>query len=209
MVLELALARSAGTVEVNCSTGTVHSIVEATAAGSVDMAVVDHCATLDLSQLDAVDLGEETLLLACSADVRLPKGDSLWSALLGYTLVVRSEASCSRRLLESELESRHLTIDSFQKVVVTDDLNIALNLLKSGNTVTYLPQSLIQGSAGSLGGIQLRQLGQRSCLRRSLIHSASRALTPAEVLLRHAILDAAASGWDPARIPASTAAQRA
>lgn len=208
-VLQLMMARSAGAVELNCSTGPVHSIVEATAAGSLDMAVVDHCASLDLSQLDVVELGEETLLFACSADVRLAKGDSLWSALLEHTLVVRSEASCSRRLLEAELESRQLTIDSFQKVVVTDDLNVALNLLKSGDTVTCIPRSLIQGIVNGPGGIQLRQLGQRSCLRRSLVHSASRAPTPAEVILRQAILDAAASGWDPARTTASTTAKRA
>lgn len=188
-VLQLLMARSAGKVDLVCSVGTVHSIIGDMAAGNYHLAVVDHCTSLDLGELTAIAFSDEEMVFACSANVQPSKGESIWATLLEQTLVVRSEASCGRRLLEAELESKRLTIDAFRKVIIADDLNVTLNLLKSGDAVAYLPRSLFDSSLNELGQITLITSGLHSCLRRSLIHNTTRAPTEAAVLLQQAILD--------------------
>lgn len=124
------------------SIGTAPQIVQSIQDGSVDLAVIDHCPSLDLGSLARVPLADVNLAFVCSSGLNIPSGETTLRQLLPHTFIVRSNESCSRGILEKNLAKIGLSVDAFKKVIVVDDLSLTLQILREGGATTFMSREL-------------------------------------------------------------------
>lgn len=146
-ILQAFMLDSDSTVQVSCSIGTAKQIVQCLQDGGCDLAVIDHCPSLDLGTLASVSLPDVELAFVCSPDLEIPSGATTLRQLLPHTLIVRSNESCSRGILDKGLGKIGLSVDAFRKVIEVDDLNLTLKLLREGGATTFISRELLASMA--------------------------------------------------------------
>lgn len=145
-------------------------VLESVRNGSCQLAVVEHCDFIPISDEHLLEhLEDDFLVLVGSPALGISTSETRLSELLSHTLYVRSSGCCSRQILEYKMKQAGLSLDSFKNVLVCDDLNMILKLLVDGYGIGYMAKSVVTDYliAGTLQMYDLPEFEQR--FHRSLL----------------------------------------
>ncbi len=117
----------------------LETILENLRANECHLAVVEHCDAIPIpTDIETENLDfDEMIFITHPSWYGLH--DSSISNVTGNTIYVRSGGCCSRKILESVLFERSLSLDDFTKVFVCDDLNLNLRAVIAGEGIAYVP----------------------------------------------------------------------
>jgi len=119
-------------------------VLEAVRIGSCQLAVVEHCDLLPISDEHALEyLNDDSLVLVGSPSLGIPASGTTLEDLFPQTLYIRSTGCCSRQILDFKMKQMGSSLDNFGKVLVCDDLNMILNSLIKGYGIGYLARSVV------------------------------------------------------------------
>lgn len=155
------------------SLGSLESISKSLADGSCQLAVVEHCEQMPVDGSYLLHtLNKDLLVLVAAPVLGLDTTKLSIECLFKHTLYIRSSGCCSRLLLETKLKQHGYSLENFSKVLVSNDLNVILNALRSGLGVGYLAQNVVKTelSSGNLVKLQLSDFYQH--IQRSLLAGA-------------------------------------
>lgn len=156
-VFQSFMVGNADLVDVKFVFDTPGRIVQGLQDGLYDLAVIEHCESFDLGGFSTVSLPSDQVVFAASRKLGLSPGEVELDALVGQTLLIRKEGSCSRTLLESNLTRVGRSLADFRKVAVMDDLHVTLGAVREGNSVSFLSDSILHGY-GDAGSITSHQV---------------------------------------------------
>ena len=152
-------------------TDSPENIMESMNQGLFDFAVIEHCQDFDLSEFEIIDLpGDEIIFAAIPALENLPD-DARLEDLFKHTLLGRKTGSCSRSLLEKNLEQFGRSIADFSRVLVVDDLNTHIDLILRGDGIAFISNDLIKPLIDSGHMVEIRIPGFIHKRRRTMVFS--------------------------------------
>lgn len=109
-----------------------------------DLAVIEHCDQMDLSDFTTFSLPKDELIFITAPQTG-DFGDTIdLEVLLQQRLVTRKEGCSSRRRLELNLQALGHSLSSFRSMVVFDDLRLTIQAIISGGGVAFVSRSLVQ-----------------------------------------------------------------
>jgi DNA-binding transcriptional LysR family regulator len=117
-----------------------------------DLAVLDHCACLDLGEFKTVDLPADDMVFVSSPNLHMPTPATPLEALLKQTLFSRKEGCCSRKFLDFNMAQQGRTTQEFSKIIILDDLHLIIQSVIAGNGVAFISEGVVanQLTAGLL-----------------------------------------------------------
>jgi len=119
-------------------------IVESLRDGMYDLAVIEHCESVDFSDLTTLDLPGDEMVFASAPALGIPAGDITLSELFSFNIFIRKEGCCSRTLLEINLRAIGRELSDFRSCVVVDDLLMIVRATLGGQGISFLPRDLVQ-----------------------------------------------------------------
>lgn len=118
-------------------------LVEALEEGGLDVGVVELCRPFDLSRLRSLPLPDDLFLFISSPKLGLPSPEATVDSLLDLPLFTRPEACCCRQLLDANLRRIGRELAEFHKVIVFDDMHVALDAVRRGEGVSFLSHEVV------------------------------------------------------------------
>jgi len=117
-----------------------------------DLAVLDHCACLDLGEFKTVDLPADDMVFVSSPSLQIPTPATPLGMLLKQTLFSRKEGCCSRKFLDFNMAEQDRTTQEFSKIIILDDLHLIIQSVIAGNGVAFISEGVVanQLAAGLL-----------------------------------------------------------
>ncbi|MGB7971441.1 MAG: LysR family transcriptional regulator [Candidatus Deferrimicrobiaceae bacterium] len=151
-ILHTFMQKNSPFVDVKFVFDTPEQIVKGLQRGLFDLAVIEHCDHFDLQEFSVIPLPGDEMVFVCSCAMGLPAGEVDLEMLLGKPLLIRKEGACSRTLLEWNLARIGLDLSHFPNLAVVDDIQVALNAVLHGGTISFLSYSVVreQVKAGAL-----------------------------------------------------------
>jgi len=119
-------------------------IVKGLQKGLYDMAVIEHCQCFDLSEFDTISLPSDEMIFAGAPSLGLHPPFVAIEELFRQTLFGRHEGCCSRTLLENNLKKIGHQVESFQRLVVYDDLHIIVQALLEGGGIAFISNDIVK-----------------------------------------------------------------
>lgn len=131
-------------------------LLERMDSGEIDFAIVE--GFFPQSSYDSLLFRRERFLPVCGKEYIFRTPVNEISDLLGERLLVREEGSGTRRILETYLESRNLSIQDFQQRTEIGNIAVLKELTKDGCGVTFLYEAAVRKELeeGSLREIPLQ-----------------------------------------------------
>jgi DNA-binding transcriptional LysR family regulator len=108
-----------------------------------DIAIIEHCDDRDMTGLHTIDLPPDELVFISSWDSGIGEKVGI-DELLKHRLYARRDGCSSKKLLKNNLAANKKTIDDFKKVVISDDLRLTIETVKSGGGVSFISRSVVQ-----------------------------------------------------------------
>ena len=109
-----------------------------------DLAVIEHCDELDLPGFESVALPRDELVFVSGVDLGLPEGELEIGTLFRQCLIARKLGCTSRRLLELNLAKHGCDIKDFKRLVILDDLRLAVETVAGGGGVAFVSRALVE-----------------------------------------------------------------
>lgn len=117
-------------------------IVQGTQEGLFDLALIEHCNAIDLTEFCTYPLPGDAMVFASAPELCLPTPELALDDLLDVPLFVRKEGCCSRILMEENLRRIGRELREFKKVIVYDDLHVIIRSVLDGDGIAFIPQDL-------------------------------------------------------------------
>jgi DNA-binding transcriptional LysR family regulator len=174
-ILTACIAKNPEMTDLNFHFDTADRVVQGLLNGEVDVSVIEHCESFALPDLSTFALPADEMIFVSHADSNLPPTITHLDALLNNVLFSLAEGSCSRKLLESNLQQQGRSILDFKKVVVMDDLRLIAASAAEGRGIAFTSTDLVseQIAGGSLKAH--RVVGFKHKRRRSFVVGAGAA----------------------------------
>lgn len=157
------------TTNINFSYNNPDNILEGLNKGSYQVAVIEHCSSLELPARGVTPLqGDEMLLIGAPA-LGLHEREVSLASVLQQTLCTSNEGCCCRGLLDMTLGSLEKNIANFSKSLIYDDLNLIIKAVVDGSGIAYLSRGCVADylAVGSL--VVIQSPGFAMTFRRSLV----------------------------------------
>jgi len=123
--------------------GTPEQALKGLEQNEFDIAVLEHCESLDLKEKIAFRLPPDELVFVSAPELQVPEGEIDLKQLLPFRVFVRKEGCSSRQLLRGNLtEARH-NLEDFAGVVTSDDLRLTIQTVIAGSGVSFMSRSLV------------------------------------------------------------------
>jgi len=114
-----------------------------------DIAIIEHLDSFDLSQFNTIPLPLEEMVIISAPELGLAKEQVSLSDLTSETLYIRTDGCSCRHLLEKNLKTFGSGLDDFKNVVVSDDLHLTIQSVKSGRGIAFVSKPLSSDLAGN------------------------------------------------------------
>jgi len=131
--------------------------------------VIEHTDGLNLTGLQTVSLPGDEMVFVASPRLEIPDVEIKINNVLHHTLYGRHEGCCSRSLLEINLHNHGLSISSFERLIVYDDLHLLIDAILNGDGIAFLSKDVVakELAAGDLK--EFRIAGFSLARNRSLV----------------------------------------
>jgi DNA-binding transcriptional LysR family regulator len=131
------------TTNINFSYNSPENILDGLNKGNYQVAVIEHCSTLELPSKGVTPLQGDEMLLVASPLLDLPEGEVPLEVVLQQTICTSSEGCCCRGILGMTLISLERTIADFSKSLIYDDLNLIIKAVIDGSGIAYLSRGCV------------------------------------------------------------------
>jgi len=108
-----------------------------------DVAVIEHCNELELSNVVATNLPPDELTIISAPSLRLSGKDIRLEELIEQRFITRRDGCSSRCLFEENLSKFGKNLDDFQSVVIHDDLYLSIQTVLAGQGVAFVSKNLV------------------------------------------------------------------
>lgn len=144
------------TTNINFSYNNPDNILEGLNKGSYQVAVIEHCSSLELPHRGVTPLQGDEMLLIAAPELELYEHEVPLLSVLQQTICTSSEGCCCRGLLDRTLSALDRTVSDFSKSLIYDDLNLIIKAVVDGSGIAYLSRGCVadQLASGRLSIIQ-------------------------------------------------------
>ena len=109
-----------------------------------DLALLEHCECLDLSDFTTIPLPDDKMCFVYSPRLLSGKNDINVNSLVPYPIYTRKKGCCTRTLLESNMERVGRSVSDFRKMIIFDDYHIIIDSVIKGRGVAYISDCLVE-----------------------------------------------------------------
>ena len=192
-VMERFMLREADNVDLRFMFHSLDRTVKELLENEFDLAVIEHCEEVEIAGFDTVGLPSDDLVFVSASSLGVPQGEVKLEQLLRCCLIARKSDCTSRRLLDLNLAKCGCKVQDFKRVVVVDDLRLALETVLSGGGISFISRSLAvrELETGQLHEHSVPGFEQRR--RRSVVVRSGRRQDPAVL----SFLDCIGSAFSP------------
>ncbi len=166
-----------------------------------DLAVIEHCLSLDLRDFETIELPDDEVVFISSpkADIRSPHPEI--EDLLPFPLYSRKEGCCSQIFLNENLAGIGRSGREFQNVIVCDDLHLIIEAIISGGGIGFISRSAVgrQLDEGTL--LEHRISGFQHRRKRTLAFNRPMREDTITRRFLHCVLDSFELAHPPASVP--------
>lgn len=109
-----------------------------------DIAVIEHCEDLDVSELQSYPLPRDELVFITAPALNIPVPNVTLEDLLSQRLYVRKDGCSSKKLLNMNLTMREKELRDFAGVVISDDHGLTIKTVKRGEGTSFISRALVE-----------------------------------------------------------------
>lgn len=120
------------------------NIIEGLNSGTYHIAVVEHCDLFTVQGTVLGNLPDDVMVLVGAPSLGISETDTTLDDLLCMNLYVRSNGCCSRRILDTLMLERSMSLNQFSRILAYDDLNMIVQEVLQGNGIAYLPRCVAE-----------------------------------------------------------------
>lgn len=131
------------TTNIHFSYNSSENILDGLNKGNYQVAVIEHCSTLELPSKGVTPLQGDEMLLVASPLLGLQGNEISLPLLLQQTVCTSSEGCCCRGLLDMTLMSLERTVADFSKSLIYGDLNLIIKAVIDGSGIAYLSRGCV------------------------------------------------------------------
>ena len=125
------------------SFNTPQKALEGVLKNEFDVAVIEHCFELELSNIIATILPPDELTIISAPSLGLSGRNLSLDELLEQRFIARRVGCSSRRLFEENLSKFGKNLDDFQNVITHDDLYLSIQATLVGQGLAFVSKSLV------------------------------------------------------------------
>lgn len=118
-------------------------VVEGLKQHLYDLAVIEHCACLDLKEFSTFPLPDDEMIFVSAPSLGIEKETADLEDLVRHRLYSRNEGCCSRIFLDGNMKSVGRDIRDFNKVIIYDDLHLIIQAVVDGEGIAFLSNSVV------------------------------------------------------------------
>ncbi|WP_175498310.1 LysR family transcriptional regulator [Desulfuromusa kysingii] len=105
--------------------------------------VFEHTEGLNLTGLQTISLPGDEMVFVASPKLEISEEEIEIDDVLHHTLYGRHEGCCSRSLLEINLQNNGLSISSFERLIIYDDLHLLIDAISNGDGIAFLSKDVV------------------------------------------------------------------
>lgn len=128
---------------INFSYNSPDNILDGLNKGNYQVAVIEHCSTLEVPSRGHTFLRGDEMLLIGSPALGLSEKEVLMESVLQHTICTSNEGCCCRGLLDMALLSLDKCLADFNKSLIYDDLNLIIKAVVDGSGIAYLSRGCV------------------------------------------------------------------
>ncbi|TSK08226.1 MAG: LysR family transcriptional regulator [Geobacter sp.] len=173
-VMERFMLREADSVDLRFMFHSLDQTIKELQENEFDLAVIEHCDEIDVGGFHTVELPRDELVFVSSPSLGLKESEVELERLFQHCLIARKPDCTSRKLLDVNLSRHGHKVEDFKRVVIVDDLRLALETVLSGGGVSFVSRSLATRELESGQLVEHSVPGFEHLRRRSVIINAER-----------------------------------
>lgn len=118
-------------------------VVEGLKQHLYDLAVIEHCACLDLKEFATFPLPDDEMIFVSAPSLGIEAGTADLEVLVRHRLYSRNEGCCSRIFLDGNMKNVGRDIRDFNKMIIYDDLHLIIEAVLDGEGIAFISNSVV------------------------------------------------------------------
>ena len=118
-------------------------VVEGLKQHLFDLAVIEHCACLDLKEFLTFPLPDDEMVFVTAPSLGIESDIADLDVLVRQRLYSRNEGCCSQVFLEMNMKNIGRDSREFKKVIVYDDLHLIIQAVLDGEGIAFISRSVV------------------------------------------------------------------
>ena len=118
-------------------------VVEGLKQHLFDLAVIEHCACLDLKEFLTFPLPDDEMVFVSAPSLGIDSDIADLDVLVRQRLYSRNEGCCSQVFLEMNMKNIGRDSREFKKVIIYDDLHLIIQAVLDGEGIAFISRSVV------------------------------------------------------------------
>jgi len=118
-------------------------VVEGLKEHLFDLAVIEHCACLDLKEFSTFPLPDDEMIFVSAPSLGIEPAFADLDVLVQQRLYSRNEGCCSQVFLDFNMKNIGRDGREFKKVIVYDDLHLIIQAVLDGEGIAFISRSVV------------------------------------------------------------------
>ena len=118
-------------------------VVEGLKQHLYDLAVIEHCACLDLQEFLTFPLPDDEMVFVTAPSLGIESDIADLDVLVRQRLYSRNEGCCSQVFLEMNMKNLGRDSREFKKVIIYDDLHLIIQAVLDGEGIAFISRSVV------------------------------------------------------------------
>lgn len=118
-------------------------VVEGLKQHLFDLAVIEHCACLDLKEFLTFPLPDDEMVFVTAPSLGIDSDIADLDVLVQQRLYSRNEGCCSQVFLEMNMKNIGRDSREFKKVIIYDDLHLIIQAVLDGEGIAFISRSVV------------------------------------------------------------------
>lgn len=118
-------------------------VVEGLQQHLFDLAVIEHCACLDLKEFLTVPLPDDEMVFVSSPSLGIAPDLTDLDVLVRQRLYSRNEGCCSKVFLDFNMKSVGRDSREFKQIIIYDDLHLITQAVLDGEGIAFISRSVV------------------------------------------------------------------
>lgn len=108
-----------------------------------DLAVIEHCACLDLEEFLTFPLPDDEMIFISAPSLGIESAVADLDILVQQRLYSRNEGCCSKVLLDSNMRNAGRDSQEFQQLIIYDDLHLIIQAVLDGEGIAFISRCVV------------------------------------------------------------------
>ncbi|ABQ24658.1 LysR family transcriptional regulator [Geotalea uraniireducens] len=108
-----------------------------------DLAVIEHCACLDLKEVLTFPLPDDEMIFVSAPSLGIESAVADLDILVQQRLYSRNEGCCSKIFLDSNMQNVGRDSQEFKQIIIYDDLHLIIQAVLDGEGIAFISRSVV------------------------------------------------------------------